>query len=64
MSVAQEAEVANAKYAASFTKGDLALPPQRYALSFHLIDVFRTDQKAELPSQESRHSGLYGRASW
>ncbi|KAJ5303278.1 hypothetical protein N7476_010077 [Penicillium atrosanguineum] len=29
MSVAKEVEVANAKYAASFTKGDLALPPQR-----------------------------------
>jgi carbonic anhydrase len=30
MSVAAEFETANAKYAASFTKGDLALPPQRY----------------------------------
>lgn len=32
MSVAKEAEIANAKYAASFTKGDLALPPQRYGI--------------------------------
>lgn len=30
MSVAAEFETANAEYAASFTKGDLALPPQRY----------------------------------
>ena len=30
MSVAQEVEAANAQYAASFSKGDLALPPQRY----------------------------------
>lgn len=29
MSVAAEFEAANAKYAASFTKGELALPPQR-----------------------------------
>ncbi|CAG8920259.1 unnamed protein product [Penicillium salamii] len=29
MSVAKEFETANAKYAASFTKGDLQLPPQR-----------------------------------
>ncbi|KAJ5189193.1 Carbonic anhydrase [Penicillium cf. griseofulvum] len=29
MSVAKEFEVANANYAASFTKGDLQLPPQR-----------------------------------
>lgn len=29
MSVAAEFEAANAKYASSFTKGDLALPPQR-----------------------------------
>lgn len=36
MSVAHEVEAANAKYAASFTKGDLALPPQRYVLFEHL----------------------------
>lgn len=30
MSVANEVEAANAEYAASFTKGDLQLPPQRY----------------------------------
>ncbi|KAJ0275102.1 hypothetical protein COL922a_014554, partial [Colletotrichum nupharicola] len=30
MSVAKEFEAANEKYAASFTKGDLVLPPQRY----------------------------------
>lgn len=29
MSVAKEFEVANATYVASFTKGDLQLPPQR-----------------------------------
>lgn len=29
MSVAVEFEAANAKYASTFTKGDLALPPQR-----------------------------------
>ncbi|KAJ5820118.1 Carbonic anhydrase [Penicillium riverlandense] len=29
MSVAKEVELANAHYAASFTKGDLQLPPQR-----------------------------------
>lgn len=29
MSVASEFEAANQKYAASFTKGDLALPPAR-----------------------------------
>jgi len=33
MSVAKEAEVANAKYAASFTNKDLALPPRRYVIS-------------------------------
>jgi carbonic anhydrase len=32
MSVADEVEVANANYAAAFTKGDLALPPQRYVI--------------------------------
>lgn len=30
MSVAKEFEAANAKYASSFTKGSLALPPARY----------------------------------
>lgn len=30
MSVAKEFEAANAKYAASFDKGGLQLPPQRY----------------------------------
>lgn len=29
MTAAQEFEAANAKYAASFNKGDLQLPPQR-----------------------------------
>lgn len=32
MSVANEFETANAKYAASFDKGGLQLPPQRYSI--------------------------------
>ena len=32
MSVAKEFEAANANYVASFTKGDLQLPPQRYVV--------------------------------
>jgi hypothetical protein len=42
MTVAQQVEVANAQYAASFTKGDLALPPQRYSILFYsfLKEIF------------------------
>jgi hypothetical protein len=36
MSVARELETANQKYAAEFTKGDLALPPARFVWNIHI----------------------------
>lgn len=44
MSVAKEFEAANANYVASFTKGDLQLPPQRYVVqTSHLSYSDTTD---------------------
>ncbi|KAJ6126925.1 hypothetical protein N7523_002537 [Penicillium sp. IBT 18751x] len=51
MSVAQEAEVANAKYAASFTKGDLALPPRRKVAIVACMDA-RLDPARALGLEE------------
>jgi hypothetical protein len=53
MSVAKEFEAANEKYAASFTKGDLVLPPQRYGLgpcSSQQSFLTRSDAIVRLPS--------------
>lgn len=46
MSVAKEFELANANYVASFTKGDLQLPPQRCVNGAFLIQCLM--QKASL----------------
>ncbi|OQD72883.1 hypothetical protein PENDEC_c018G06191 [Penicillium decumbens] len=51
MSVAQEVEAANAKYAASFTKGDLALPPQRKVAIVACMDA-RLDPARALGLEE------------
>ncbi|KAJ6134888.1 hypothetical protein N7512_000048 [Penicillium capsulatum] len=51
MSVAQEVEAANAKYAASFTKGDLALPPQRKVAVVACMDA-RLDTARALGLEE------------
>ncbi|KAJ5190580.1 uncharacterized protein N7498_009565 [Penicillium cinerascens] len=51
MSVAKEAEIANAKYAASFTKGDLALPPQRKVAIVACMDA-RLDPARALGLEE------------
>ncbi|KAJ5287328.1 hypothetical protein N7478_003014 [Penicillium angulare] len=51
MSVAKEAEAANAKYAASFTKGDLALPPARKVAIVACMDA-RLDTARALGLEE------------
>lgn len=48
MSVAKEFEAANANYAASFAKGDLQLPPQRYG---HLLLLETTPNKSQFNSK-------------
>ncbi|KAJ5460427.1 uncharacterized protein N7458_001979 [Penicillium daleae] len=65
MSVATEFEAANAKYAASFTKGDLALPPKRKVAVVACMDA-RLDTARALGLEEGdahviRNAG--GRAS-
>jgi carbonic anhydrase len=50
-SVAKEFESANAKYAASFNKGDLALPPARKVVVVVCMDA-RIDPAAALGLQE------------
>ncbi|KAF3395738.1 Uncharacterized protein F1880_007295 [Penicillium rolfsii] len=65
MSAAAEFEIANAKYAASFTKGDLALPPQRKVAIIACMDA-RLDTARALGLEEGdahviRNAG--GRAS-
>lgn len=42
MAVATEFEAANANYAASFTKGDLQLPPQRYVILYQYRHIHLT----------------------
>ncbi|CDM34492.1 hypothetical protein DTO013E5_4996 [Penicillium roqueforti] len=51
MSVAKEFEAANAKYAASFTKGDLQLPPQRKTAVVACMDA-RLDPARALGLEE------------
>ena len=51
MTVAQEFEQANAKYANSFNKGDLALPPARSVAVIVCMDA-RIDPAAALGLQE------------
>ncbi|GLI79109.1 hypothetical protein PoHVEF18_007434 [Penicillium ochrochloron] len=51
MSVAAEFETANAEYAASFTKGDLALPPQRKVAIVACMDA-RLDTARALGLEE------------
>ncbi|CAL5866238.1 uncharacterized protein PFLUO_LOCUS445 [Penicillium psychrofluorescens] len=51
MSVAKEFESANAKYAASFTKGDLQLPPQRKVAVVACMDA-RLDTARALGLEE------------
>ena len=51
MSVAKEFEKANQKYASSFTKGDLALPPARSVTVLVCMDA-RIDPAAALGLQE------------
>jgi carbonic anhydrase len=51
MTVAQEFEQANAKYASSFNKGDLALPPARSVIVIVCMDA-RIDPAAALGLQE------------
>ncbi|CAG8388422.1 unnamed protein product [Penicillium salamii] len=51
MSVAKEFETANAKYAASFTKGDLQLPPQRKVAVVACMDA-RLDPARALGLEE------------
>ncbi|KAJ5893726.1 hypothetical protein N7495_005417 [Penicillium taxi] len=51
MSVAQEAEAANAKYAAAFTKGDLPLPPARKVAIVACMDA-RLDTARALGLEE------------
>ncbi|KAJ6073152.1 hypothetical protein N7467_011237 [Penicillium canescens] len=65
MSVAKEFEAANANYAASFTKGDLQLPPQRKVAVVACMDA-RLDPARALGLEEGdahviRNAG--GRAS-
>ncbi|KAL4811596.1 carbonic anhydrase [Aspergillus spinulosporus] len=65
MSAAQEFEAANAKYAASFNKGDLQLPPQRKVAVVACMDA-RLDTARALGLEEGdahviRNAG--GRAS-
>ncbi|KAJ5084040.1 hypothetical protein NUU61_008619, partial [Penicillium alfredii] len=60
MSVAQEFEAANAQYAASFTKGSLALPPQRIIL-IAFIDPARALGLEEGDAHVIRNAG--GRVS-
>lgn len=63
MSVAKEFEAANAKYAASFTKGDLQLPPQRYVDDAHSNSNFYPGplQKTHLTVfQKDSRGGLHG----
>ncbi|KAH8430974.1 beta-class carbonic anhydrase [Aspergillus melleus] len=65
MSVAQEIESANAAYAASFTKGDLQLPPKRKVAILTCMDA-RLDPAKALSLEEGdahviRNAG--GRAS-
>ncbi|OOQ90166.1 carbonic anhydrase [Penicillium brasilianum] len=65
MSVAAEFEAANAKYASTFTKGDLALPPQRKVAIVACMDA-RLDTARALGLEEGdshviRNAG--GRAS-
>lgn len=51
MSVAKEFEQANAKYANSFDKGDLALPPARGVIVITCMDA-RIDPAGALGLQE------------
>jgi len=51
MTVASEFEKANEKYAASFSKGDLALPPARKVAVIVCMDA-RIDPAAALGLQE------------
>ncbi|OJJ35896.1 hypothetical protein ASPWEDRAFT_156154 [Aspergillus wentii DTO 134E9] len=51
MSVANEVEAANAEYAASFTKGDLQLPPQRKVAIVTCMDA-RLDPARALGLEE------------
>ncbi|KAJ0423997.1 carbonic anhydrase [Aspergillus carlsbadensis] len=51
MSVAKEFEAANEKYAASFTKGDLVLPPQRKVAVVACMDA-RLDTARALGLEE------------
>lgn len=51
MTTAQEFEEANAKYASSFNKGDLALPPARSVIVIVCMDA-RIDPAAALGLQE------------
>ena len=51
MTVANEFEKANKNYAASFTKGDLALPPARKVVVIVCMDA-RIDPAAALGLQE------------
>ncbi|KAL3475444.1 carbonic anhydrase [Aspergillus californicus] len=51
MSVAKQFEAANAEYAASFTKGDLALPPQRKVAVIACMDA-RLDTARALGLEE------------
>ncbi|KAJ5387612.1 carbonic anhydrase [Penicillium cosmopolitanum] len=51
MSVAQQFEAANAQYAASFTKGNLALPPQRKVAIVACMDA-RLDTARALGLEE------------
>lgn len=56
MSVAKEFEAANANYVASFTKGDLQLPPQRYVDSarsspnFYYTSIRQKDKSDSISS--------------
>ena len=60
MSAAKEFEHANEKYASSFTKGDLALPPAKQVTVIVCMDA-RIDPAASLGLQEGDahvHSSL------
>ena len=59
MSVAKEFEAANAKYVASFTKGDLQLPPQRCVDDAHSNSDFDPG-----PLQKTQSDSISERQPW
>lgn len=64
MSVAKEFEAANANYVASFTKGDLQLPPQRYVARYSSLTSPMFFSVYLTFDQEGRSSYLHGCSPW